>query len=84
MNEEDEAPHSLEEMLDRLAEAGRGGRDVCLSTMVDAVGRKSFAPVLLLAGLIVLSPISGIPGVPTLVALVLTSATAVVVVVGLF
>lgn len=56
-------------MLDRLKQAGRSDERVDLGTMVGTVGRRTFAPLLLLPGLIALSPLSGIPGVPSLTAL---------------
>ncbi len=64
----DEQLTSLEQFLDRLDEAVGGGRRVTLHAVVKAAGRRSFAPLLLLAGLIALSPLAGIPGVPTTVA----------------
>lgn len=67
-------PTNLEQLLDRLATAGNGDDEtVSLGSLIEVVGRRSFAPLLLFSGLIVLSPLSGIPGMPTLVAvLVLT------------
>ncbi|CAN5288056.1 exopolysaccharide biosynthesis protein [soil metagenome] len=71
MDEEiDDEPHpeSLEDLLDLLEERGAQGGRVTLGGMMDAVGRRSFGPLLLLAGLIAVSPLSGIPGMPTTVA----------------
>ncbi len=61
---------SLGEFLDRLEQASQGDDPVALETLVEATGRRSFAPLLLLAGLIAVSPLSGIPGMPTSVALI--------------
>lgn len=59
-------------MLARLDQAGdEADGDVTLEQIVAAVGRRSFGPLLLLAGLVVFSPLSGIPGLPTLMALVI-------------
>jgi hypothetical protein len=56
----------LKDLLDRLEEAAEERPRLSFSAMLDAVGRRSFGPILLLAGLIVLAPLVGdIPGVPT-------------------
>lgn len=68
---EPEEPTDLEQMLDRIEQAGReGGPRTSLGSVVSAVGRRSFGPLLLVPGVITLMPIVGdIPGVPTLMAL---------------
>lgn len=56
----------LEGMLD-LLERGVGDSDcVSIGKMTEVVGRRSFGPLLLFAGIIAVSPLSGIPGMPTL------------------
>lgn len=61
---------TLEEVLDRVLDAARDRDRVSVDNILDAVGQRSFGPVLLLLGLIVLAPLIGdIPGVPTLIAL---------------
>lgn len=57
---------TLREIVERLTEAGDGKGEVTVENMLESVGQRSFGPMLLVPGLIVLSPISGIPGVPTL------------------
>lgn len=64
-----EDPETLGELLARMAEAGDEDRPVTLEEIIEAVGRRSFGPLLLLAGLVVFSPLSGIPGLPTVMAL---------------
>lgn len=60
---------NLQELLDGLAEAARQRDSVSVRTVMSRVGQRSFGPLLLLAGLIVLAPIIGdIPGVPTVIA----------------
>ena len=60
-----EEPHSLEELLDVIKESEATSGQISFDAVLDAVGRRSFGPLLLLAGLITLAPvISGIPGVP--------------------
>ncbi|WP_347329950.1 exopolysaccharide biosynthesis protein [Marinimicrobium locisalis] len=69
MESEEHVP-TLEEVMDRIAEAGQDRDAVTVDAILDAVGQRSFGPALLLVGLIVLAPIIGdIPGVPTLCAL---------------
>jgi hypothetical protein len=57
---------TLEQLLDCIRDAAEGKGYVSLDEILDEVGRRSFGPLLLLAGLITLAPIIGdIPGVPT-------------------
>lgn len=58
---------NLEQLLDRVGQAAEGGGQVSLDEIVEVVGRRSFGPILLLAGLITVMPLVGdIPGVPTI------------------
>ncbi len=59
---------NLEQLLDKLGEAADDRDRVALGTMLGAVGTRSFGPLLLFAGVISFSPLSGIPGVPTVMA----------------
>lgn len=61
----EQEPANLQQLLDRIGQSAAGREQVCLGMIVDAVGRRSFGPLLLLAGVILFSPLSGIPGVPT-------------------
>ncbi|QOR40984.1 exopolysaccharide biosynthesis protein [Billgrantia diversa] len=59
-------------MLDRFTQAKRveDSDRVTLGNVLNEVGRRSFAPLLLVAGVITVLPVVGdIPGVPTLMAL---------------
>ncbi|MGM0982663.1 MAG: exopolysaccharide biosynthesis protein [Pseudomonadota bacterium] len=59
----------LNDLLERVQQAGQHSESVSLGTILDSVGRRSFAPFLLVAGVITLAPLIGdIPGVPTLMA----------------
>lgn len=59
-------PVDIEELLDRI-EAGTADRShVSIGEMMDSVGRRTFGPVVLLVGLILVTPLSGVPGMPTL------------------
>ncbi|EAR23137.1 exopolysaccharide biosynthesis protein [Nitrococcus mobilis] len=57
--------NNLEQLLERIDEAADSGGQVSLREIMETVGRRSFGPILLLAGLISAVPvIGGIPGVP--------------------
>jgi len=56
---------SLEQMLDRIDKAADEEAEISLGLIVEAVGGRSFGPLLLVAGLIMTSPLSGFPGMPT-------------------
>lgn len=57
---------SLADVLDRLHLAPKEGDIVRLGAMLEVAGKRSFGPLLLVPGLLVLSPLSGVPGVPSL------------------
>ncbi|RUR54707.1 exopolysaccharide biosynthesis protein [Vreelandella populi] len=68
MSESPEATN-LTELIQAMEEKADGMSNVSVNDIVDAVGRRSFGPLLLIAGIITLIPvISGIPGVPTFMA----------------
>ena len=62
-------PSNLQELLQRLQQASADGQQVAFADLLEASGQRSFGPLLLLPGLIALSPLSGIPGLPSTVAL---------------
>lgn len=66
---------SLQQLLEHIAHTAEHRRRVSLNLVVRAVGRRSFAPLLLLVGIILFSPLSGIPGVPTLMAILILLVT---------
>ncbi len=66
----DQEISNLEQLLDRIEKVARGRNRVSLGSIVEAVGSRSFGPLLLLAGIILASPLSGIPGMPTTMAVV--------------
>lgn len=67
----------LDDLLDRLSEAAAEDGHLSVGTAMDVVGRRSFGPILLLAGLVAIAPVVGdIPGIPTTMGLlVLLSVT---------
>ncbi|MBP5980037.1 MAG: exopolysaccharide biosynthesis protein [Halomonas sp.] len=68
MSESTEATN-LTEIIQTIEQMERDAPRVSVDDIVNAVGRRSFGPLLLIAGLITLAPIIGdIPGMPTLMA----------------
>jgi len=64
-------PASLTELLQRLRTETEGIDQVSVADILNAVGERSFGPIVLIAGIITLAPLIGdIPGVPTLLGLV--------------
>jgi len=56
---------NLNSMLDDLEKADETNGKVAVADILDTVGQRSFGPLLLVPGLVVLSPIAGVPGVGT-------------------
>lgn len=60
---------NLEQLLDRIEETTKDHDSVSLGLVLDAVGSRSFAPLLLVAGLVAIVPgVGDIPGVTTTMA----------------
>lgn len=58
-------PANLEQLLDRI-ECGTEVREYSsIGEMLDAIGRRSFGPMVLFVGLLLVTPLSGMPGMPT-------------------
>ena len=57
---------SLEEMLDRIDGSADDEGQVSLGKIVESVGNRSFGPLLLMVGVIMTSPLSGMTGMPTI------------------
>ena len=62
-------PANLQQVLDRISQTAVSHRRVTFGDIVDTVGSRSFGPILMIVGILLLSPLSGIPGVPTLLIL---------------
>lgn len=62
-----EEPQSLEQLLECLQQAASESecKSITLKEMMQAIGDRSFGPLLLFGGVILTSPLSGIPGMPT-------------------
>ncbi|SMO93880.1 exopolysaccharide biosynthesis protein [Gracilimonas mengyeensis] len=67
---------TTEELLDQIKEACKGLDEVTIDNILDELGRRSFAPLLLFAGIITLAPVVGdIPGVPTMMGILVLLTT---------
>ena len=65
--QESKEPHNLIELLDTIEAIEAPSGKLRFDQVLEATGRRSFGPLLLLSGLVTLAPvISGIPGVPAL------------------
>ncbi len=64
----DEPPQNLEDLLQRLEQVGEADQPVTIESMLQVTDERSFGALLLIPGLLVLSPLSGIPGLPSVVA----------------
>jgi hypothetical protein len=63
-------PSNLETVFDGIAQAARENNPVTLGAIINKFGSRSFGILMLVPGLITLSPIIGdIPGVPTIMAI---------------
>lgn len=71
----------LSAMLDRLEHLARRDCECSVERMLNAVGRTSFAPLILIAGLFIISPIGHVIGVPTTAA-ILVGLSALQIVMG--
>ena len=56
---------SLAEVVEQITNAGEANEPISVDEIVEAIGQRSFGPLILVPGLILLSPLSGMPGVPT-------------------
>lgn len=64
-------PKNLEGVLDELKEANQPGRrEVSIGDIRKAIGQRAYGPLLLVPGLIALTPLGGIPTVPTILAVI--------------
>lgn len=63
--------HNLTDVIDQIEESTRDEERVSLQMLVEAVGGRSFGPILLIPGLMLIVPgIGDIPGVTTAIAIV--------------
>lgn len=62
-------PQTLKEIMDRLRQAC-DGNSVSVDDILEEMGQRSFAPLILVPALLLVSPLSGIPGTPTMGAII--------------
>lgn len=56
---------NLQQMLDRIGISTKDTERPSLGRIVETIGGRSFGPLLLMAGIVMTSPLGGIPGMPT-------------------
>lgn len=54
--------HNLEQLLEHIAVLAKEEQQVSMAQVVESVGDRSFGPLLLIMGLTLFSPLSGVPG----------------------
>ncbi|AHL76445.1 ABC transporter permease [Stutzerimonas stutzeri] len=64
----EDQPENLSALLELLGQAGEPSEPVTIQSMLEATGQRSFGALLLVPGLLVFSPLSGIPGLPSVFA----------------
>ena len=64
-------PESVVDLLNLTVEAANGQESVSVKRLLEVLGRSSFGSVVLIAGLITVSPVIGIPGLPTVIGILL-------------
>lgn len=70
MAEHNKTAQNLEDVIGIIRDLADTEDEVSVGDVQDAIGKRSFAPFLLIGGLFTLSPVGAIPGVPTLFGLV--------------
>ena len=68
----DPPPQNLETLLQCLEKAGEPDQPVTIECMLEVTDERSFGALLLVPGLLVLSPLSGIPGLPSVFAVMVS------------
>lgn len=64
-------PQDLEDLLQELDQtADRKGPKISVEEIMDAIGRRSFGPLLLMAGLLGMTPVAAVPGAPSTIAVI--------------
>lgn len=64
-------------LLERIDAVAAEKEQVSIGDLLDAIGQRSFAPLLLVAGLVILAPVVGdVPGVPTAMGALVVLTTA--------
>jgi hypothetical protein len=64
-----EGPVDLQSFLACLERVGNSPELVSVRHLIDAIGSRSFGPMILLPGVLAISPLTGIPGIATAIAI---------------
>ena len=70
------SPTNLQELLKELQAAAGRTENISVKQLREALGRRSFAPPLLIASLLGFTPVGVVPGVPTILALIVIVVAA--------
>ncbi|WP_144959260.1 exopolysaccharide biosynthesis protein [Pseudomonas oryzihabitans] len=63
-----DGPVDLQSFLACLERVGNSPSQVSVQHLIDAIGSRSFGPMILLPGVLAISPLTGIPGIATAIA----------------
>ncbi|KUM44562.1 exopolysaccharide biosynthesis protein [Pseudomonas sp. EpS/L25] len=63
-----DGPVDLQSFLACLERVGNSPEQVSVHHLIDAIGSRSFGPMILLPGVLAISPLTGIPGIATAIA----------------
>ncbi|MEH3023437.1 MAG: exopolysaccharide biosynthesis protein [Pseudomonas oryzihabitans] len=63
-----DGPVDLQSFLACLERVGKSPEQVSVHHLIDAIGSRSFGPMILLPGVLAISPLTGIPGIATAIA----------------
>jgi hypothetical protein len=69
--EQEQGPQDLRGLLDQVRSAGGDPETVTVADIRERLGRRSFGPLLLFAGLVLSTPLAGIPGLPSAFAVII-------------
>lgn len=68
-------PRSLGEVLSAIAPAAEATGKVSVADVLQEIGERSFAPLVLVVSVLLVTPLSGIPGTPTIGAVIVVLIT---------
>ncbi|WP_323763945.1 exopolysaccharide biosynthesis protein [Marinovum sp.] len=68
-------PRSLGEVLSAIAPEADVGGEISVADMLQEIGERSFAPLVLVVSVLLVTPLSGIPGTPTIGAMIVVLIT---------
>lgn len=66
----DQEVHSLRDLVEQIEDAGQG-REVSVESVLQSIGERSFAPLLLVVSVLLVTPLGAVPGAPTFGAVII-------------